>query len=337
MQNDHSSVIDLALRLPKAELHVHIEGTLEPPLAFALARRNHIALPYANEETLRAAYHFKDLQSFLDLYYSCADVLRTAEDFSDLMWAYLHRAHADHIVHAEVFFDPQTHTARGLSMGTVIDGLTAGMRRARDKLGVSSKLILCFLRHLSEDEAVATLIQAMPFLGDIDGFGLDSSERGHPPSKFAQVFARCHALGKPVVAHAGEEGPPEYIRDALDILGACRIDHGVRSIEDPTLLQRLVMQQIPLTVCPLSNVRLCVYPDLASHPLQRLLNAGAKITLNSDDPAYFGGYLGDNIRAVQKTFNFDAGVWRQLAHNSIDASWMSTEDKTRWLSEIDST
>lgn len=337
MQNDHSSVIGLALRLPKAELHVHIEGTLEPSLAFALARRNHIAFPYANEEALQAAYRFKDLQSFLDLYYSCADVLRTAEDFSDLMWAYLRRAHADHIVHTEIFFDPQTHTARGVSMGTAIDGLSASMRRGRDELGLSSKLILCFLRHLSEDDALTTLVQAKPFLDRIDGFGLDSSERGHPPSKFARVFAQCRALGKPVVAHAGEEGPPEYIRDALDMLGACRIDHGVRSIEDPALLERLVAQQIPLTVCPLSNVRLCVYPDLESHPLPRLLNAGAKITINSDDPAYFGGYLSDNIRAVQKVFDFDADVWRQLARNSIDASWMSTEDKTRWLSEIDST
>jgi adenosine deaminase len=327
--------LELALGMPKAELHVHIEGTLEPDLAFALARRNGLTLAYADEAALQAAYDFDSLQSFLDLYYACADVLRTAEDFRDLMLAYLERAAADHVVHAEIFFDPQTHTARGIPFATVLDGLAAGLELGRQRWNLSGSLILCFLRHLSEEDAFATLAEAEPHLARIAGFGLDSSERGHPPSKFARVFARCRELGKPVVAHAGEEGPPEYITQALDLLGASRIDHGVRALEDAEVVDRLVRVGVPLTVCPLSNIRLCVFPDMAHHTLGQLLSAGAKVTLNSDDPAYFGGYLNDNLRAVQSAFAFDAATWRQLAANSFEASFVGTEQKAIWLAELD--
>ena len=329
------SAMEFALHMPKAELHVHIEGTLEPELAFALARRNHLTLPFPDEQALHAAKNFVDLQSFLDLYYACADVLRTAEDFADLMGAYLARAHADHVVHAEIFFDPQTHTVRGVPLAVVVEGLDAGRQEAARRWGISSRLILCFLRHLSEDDAFATLAEAEPLLASIDGFGLDSSERDHPPSQFARVFAKVRALGKPVVAHAGEEGPPSYITQALDLLQAVRIDHGVRAVEDPGVLKRLVDEGIALTVCPLSNVRLRVYPNMKDHTLPNLLEAGVKVTINSDDPAYFGGYLNDNIRAVQAAFGFDIETWALLGRNSIEASWAAPADKTRWLSALD--
>ena len=328
------SALEFACRMPKAELHLHIEGTLEPELAFRLARRNGITLPYADEKALHAAKNFTDLQSFLDLYYACADVLRNEEDFADLMSAYLERARADHVVHAEIFFDPQTHTARGIAFGTVVRGLAEGMRRGR-ALGVSSRLILCFLRHLSEADAWATLIEAEPYLDQIDGFGLDSSERGHPPAKFARVFARVRAFGKPVVAHAGEEGPPAYIVEALDVLNARRIDHGVRAVEDPAVLARLVAERIPLTVCPLSNIRLRVFPDMSAHSLPKLLDAGAVVTINSDDPAYFGGYMNDNIRAVQDAFGWDRATWAQIARNSFAASFVGIEDRARWERELE--
>ena len=327
--------LELALTMPKAELHVHIEGTLEPELAFALARRNGLTLPYADEAALAAAYDFDSLQSFLDLYYACADVLRTEADFRDLMLAYLERAAADNVVHAEIFFDPQTHTARGIPFATVLNGLEEGLRQGGERWGMSGRLILCFLRHLSEEEAFATLAEAEPFLERIDGFGLDSSERGHPPSKFARVFAEVRRLGKPVVAHAGEEGPPAYISEALDLLGASRIDHGVRAVEDEAVLARLVREQVPLTVCPLSNVRLCVFPTMAEHTLGRLLVAGAKVTLNSDDPAYFGGYLNDNLRAVQAAFHFDGPTWQQLARNSFTASFAPAAEKAAWIARLD--
>lgn len=330
-----NAVLELACRMPKAELHVHIEGTLEPALAFALARRNGITLPYADEAALKAAYDFDSLQSFLDLYYACADVLRTADDFRDLMLAYLERAAADNVIHSEIFFDPQTHTARGITLATVLDGLEEGLKQGRARWGISGRLILCFLRHLSEEEAFATLNEAEPHLARIDGFGLDSSEKGNPPAKFERVFARCRALGKPVVAHAGEEGPPSYISDALDRLGAARIDHGVRALEDGALVDRLVREGVPLTVCPLSNIRLCVFPDMADHTLGRLLDKGAMVTLNSDDPAYFGGYLNDNIRAVQAAFNFDAATWYRLAHNSFVASFASDAEKAGWIARLD--
>lgn len=329
------TALQLALSMPKAELHVHIEGTLEPDLAFALARRNGITLPYADEAALAAAYNFDSLQSFLDLYYACADVLRTADDFRDLMLAYLERAAADHVIHAEIFFDPQTHTARGIPFATVLDGLEDGLKQGQARWGISGRLILCFLRHLSEADAFATLAEAEPHLARIDGFGLDSSEQGNPPSKFQRVFARCRELGKPVVAHAGEEGPPEYISQALDLLGSTRIDHGVRALEDAAVVERLVREGVPLTVCPLSNIRLCVFKDMTEHTLGKLLAQGAKVTLNSDDPAYFGGYLNDNIRAVQAAFQFDAATWKQLAKNSFEASFASDAEKARWIEQLD--
>ncbi|NTV10858.1 MAG: adenosine deaminase, partial [Zoogloea sp.] len=279
-------------------------------------------------------YRFEDLQSFLDLYYACADVLRTREDFRDLMLAYLARAAADHVVHAEIFFDPQTHTARGIPFATVIDGLSDGIVEGAALHGISGRLILCFLRHLPEEAALATLDQALPYLDRIHGFGLDSSELGHPPSKFAKVFAKCRELGKPVVAHAGEEGPPEYITEALDILKVVRIDHGVRAAEDPAVLARLVREGVPLTVCPLSNTRLCVFDEMRHHSLPQLLAAGARVMLNSDDPAYFGGYLNDNIRAVQAAFDFDAATWKLLAKNSFEASLASPTQKAIWLAEV---
>lgn len=331
----HDSALELACRMPKAELHVHIEGTLEPDLAFKLARRNGITLPYADEAALAAAYDFDSLQSFLDLYYACADVLRTPDDFRDLMLAYLERAAADNVVHAEIFFDPQTHTARGIAIGDVIGGFVAGIEEGRARWGVDASLILCFLRHLSEEEGLATLAEAEPYLEHIVGFGLDSSEKGHPPSKFQRLFARCRELGKPVVAHAGEEGPPEYIREALDLLGSQRIDHGVRSVEDPALVARLVRDGIPLTVCPLSNIRLCVFDKMEQHTLAGLLADGAKVTINSDDPAYFGGYMNDNIRAVQAAFHFDAAAWYRMARNSFEASFAEPAQKAAWIAQLD--
>lgn len=332
---DPDAVLALACRMPKAELHVHIEGTLEPALAFALARRNGIALPYADEAALAAAYDFDSLQSFLDLYYACADVLRSADDFRDLMLAYLERAAADNVIHAEIFFDPQTHTARGIPVLTVLDGLEEGLKQGKARWGISGRLILCFLRHLSEEDAFATLAEAEPHLARIDGFGLDSSEKGNPPSKFERVFARCRAFGKPVVAHAGEEGPPEYIGQALDLLGSARIDHGVRALEDAGLVARLVREGVPLTVCPLSNIRLCVFKTMADHTLGQLLAQGVKVTLNSDDPAYFGGYMNDNIRAVQAAFHFDAATWYRLARNSFEASFASDAEKSGWIARLD--
>lgn len=329
------SAVEWACRMPKAELHIHIEGSLEPDLAFALAKRNRLKLPFANEEALQRAKNFTNLQSFLDLYYACADVLRTSEDFCDLILAYLARAHADNVVHAEIFFDPQTHTARGVPLSVVMEGLNAGREKARERWGISARLILCFLRHLSEEDAFSVLAQAEPFLDTIDGFGLDSSERDHPPRKFARVFAAVRALGKPTVAHAGEEGPASYIEEALDLLKVVRIDHGVRAIEDPQVLRRLVVEGVPLTVCPLSNVRLCVYPVMANHALPALLAAGAKVTVNSDDPAYFGGYMNDNIRAVQAAFGWSRDIWATLGRNSLEASWAPQADKARWLRTLD--
>ncbi len=327
--------LSLALGMPKAELHLHIEGSLEPELAFALARRNGVTLPYADEAALKAAYAFDSLQSFLDLYYACASVLVTRADFRDLTVAYLGRAAADGVIHAEIFFDPQTHTARGVPFATVLDGLEDGLAEGAARWGVSGRLIMCFLRHLPEEECFAALAEAEPFIDRIHAFGLDSSERGHPPSQFARLFARCRALGKPVVAHAGEEGPPAYISEALDLLGARRIDHGVRAVEDAAVLARLARDGVPLTVCPLSNTRLCVFRTMAEHSLPQLLAAGAKVTLNSDDPAYFGGYLGANIRAVQAAFGFDAATWYRLARNSFEAAFAPDDAKAGWIGRLD--
>ncbi len=317
-------------RMPKAELHIHIEGSLEPELIFRLAERNQVKLPYASVEALRAAYQFSDLQSFLDLYYAGASVLLHEQDFFDLAWAYLEKAAADNVVHAEIFFDPQTHTARGVPFETVIKGLHHACQRAHQEFGLSAKLILCFLRHLSEEDAFATLEAALPFRHHFIGVGLDSSELGHPPAKFERVFARCRELGLHVVAHAGEEGPPEYIRDALDLLQAERIDHGVQAVRDPALMQRLAEQRVPLTVCPLSNIKLRVFPTLAQHNLKSLLDAGLCVTVNSDDPAYFGGYVNDNYVELFAALDLDARQAYQLAFNSFEASFADVATKRAW-------
>jgi adenosine deaminase len=322
--------------MPKAELHLHIEGSLEPELIFHLAQRNGVALPYPSVEALRAAYAFSDLQSFLDIYYAGASVLLTQQDFFDMAWAYLERAAADNVVHAEIFFDPQTHTERGVPIDTVIVGLEHACRRAHAEFGMSAKLILCFLRHLSEESAFATLEQALPYRHHFIGVGLDSSERGNPPEKFARVFARCRELGLHVVAHAGEEGPPAYIESALDLLKVERIDHGVRCVESPALVQRLAASRMPLTVCPLSNVKLCVFPTLAEHNLKTLLEAGLCATVNSDDPAYFGGYVNENylqtFAALPALGARDA--W-QLAANSFEASFADDAHKAQWRAQLD--
>ncbi|HNU12250.1 MAG TPA: adenosine deaminase [Rubrivivax sp.] len=313
-----------------------MEGSLEPELIFRLAQRNGVTLPFASVEALRAAYAFTDLQSFLDLYYAGASVLLKEEDFFDMAWAYFERAAADNVVHAEIFFDPQTHTARGVPMAAVIQGLAHAARRAHAEYGIGSALILCFLRHLSEDEAFATLEAALPHRHHFIGVGLDSSERGHPPEKFARVFARARELGLHVVAHAGEEGPAAYIETALDLLKVERIDHGVRCTESPALIERLARQRVPLTVCPLSNVKLCVYPDLAAHPLPALLDAGLCVTVNSDDPAYFGGYVVDNyLQLFAAHPQMGVKEARQLALNSFEASFVDTAQKARWARELD--
>jgi len=324
--------------MPKAELHIHIEGSLEPELIFALARRNGVTLRYPSVEALRKAYAFTDLQSFLDIYYAGASVLLKEQDYFDMTWAYLQRAAADNVRHAEIFFDPQTHTARGVPFETVIKGLDHACRRAHQELHISAKLVLCFLRHLSEDEALAALEEALPYKHHFIGVGLDSSERGHPPEKFARVFERARAAGLHAVAHAGEEGPPEYIRSALDILGVERIDHGVRSLEDPALVERLAREGIALTVCPLSNVKLRVYPSLAAHPLPALLAAGVKATVNSDDPAYFGGYVNQNfVETFAALPQLGARHAHTLARNSFEASFASDELKRGWIAALDRT
>ncbi len=322
--------------MPKAELHIHIEGSLEPELIFKLAQRNGVALPYPNVEALRAAYAFTDLQSFLDLYYAGAAVLLKEEDFFDMAWAYFERAAADNVVHAEIFFDPQTHTERGVPIEAVIVGLQHACRRAHAEFGLSAKLILCFLRHLSEEAAVDTLEQALPYRHHFIGVGLDSGERGNPPEKFARVFAKCRELGLHVVAHAGEEGPPAYIESALDVLKVQRIDHGVRCVEDPALVQRLAALRMPLTVCPLSNVKLCVFKTLAEHNLGTLLDAGLCATVNSDDPAYFGGYLNDNfVQTFDALPALTARHAYQLAANGFEASFVDAASKQRWMSQLD--
>ncbi len=326
---------DYLRALPKAELHLHIEGTLEPELMFALAARNGVALPWPSVEATRAAYAFDDLQSFLDLYYAGAAALLHAEDFFELAMAYFARAHADGVVHAELFFDPQTHTARGVPFATVLDGLERACREAQSRYEISSRLILCFLRHLSEEDGFATLEQALPHLSRIHGVGLDSSERGHPPSKFARLFERCRALGLHVVAHAGEEGPPAYIVEALDVLKAERIDHGVRATEDPALLARLAREQVPLTVCPLSNVKLRVFPELARHNLKALLDAGLKVTINSDDPAYFGGYVLENYRQCATALHLSRGELKRIARNSLEAAFVDAAERTPWLARLE--
>jgi adenine deaminase len=326
---------ELLRAMPKAELHLHIEGSLEPELIFALAQRNGVALPYESVEALRAAYAFTDLQSFLDIYYAGASVLLKEEDFFDMGMAYFRRAADDNVVHAELFFDPQTHTDRGVAFATVINGLSRACEAAQQELGVSALLILCFLRHLSEEAAFATLQQALPFRDKFIGVGLDSGERGNPPEKFARVFARCRELGLRLVAHAGEEGPPAYIWSALDVLNVERIDHGVRCVEDPALVLRLAAERVPLTVCPLSNVKLCVYKRMAEHQLPALLDAGLCATINSDDPAYFGGYVNQNyLETFAALPQLTARHAHRLAANSFEASFVSAERKQAWLAAL---
>jgi adenosine deaminase len=323
-----------AAGLPKAELHLHIEGTLEPALMFELARRNRVRLPYASVEEVRRAYVFSDLQSFLDIYYAGCQVLLAEEDFYDLTWAYLQRAAVQGVRHAEIFFDPQTHTDRGVPFETVVTGIHRALQDGRARLNVSSGLILCFLRHLSEDAALATLARALPFRHWILAVGLDSSELGHPPAKFKAAYARAREAGFLAVAHAGEEGPPSYIWEALDMLRARRIDHGVRSLEDERLVARLVEEQIPLTVCPLSNVRLRVFPDLRSHNLKQMLDRGLLVTVNSDDPAYFGGYVAENFQAAAAALNLSRDQLITLARNSFTASFLPEQQKRAYFEEV---
>jgi adenosine deaminase len=321
--------------LPKAELHVHVEGTLEPELLFELADRNHIELPYPSVEALRAAYHFNSLQDFLDLYYQGAGVLQTEQDFYDLTQAYLARAHRDNVVHAEIFFDPQTHTSRGVEFSRVIDGIHGALLDAERSFGCTSKLILCFLRHLDQASAQATLDEALPYRDRIVGVGLDSSELGHPPSKFEQVFERARAEGFVAVAHAGEEGPVDYVWQALDRLHVRRIDHGNAAMGDDRLMQRLVEDAVPLTLCPLSNLRLRVVDDLARHPLLEMLKRGLVVTVNSDDPSYFGGYLNENYRAIQRALDLDRDQLVRLARNSFEASFLSESERAPLVARLD--
>lgn len=326
---------ELLRAMPKAELHIHIEGSLELELIFQLAKRNRIALPYPSVEALRAAYAFTDLQSFLDIYYAGAGVLLREEDFYDMAWAYLSRAAADNVLRAEIFFDPQTHTSRGVAFDVVIGGLHRAIVDARTRLGISAELILCFLRHLSEEDAFATLEDALPFRDRFIGLGLDSGERGNPPENFARVFARGRELGFRIVAHAGEEGPPAYIRSALDVLKAERIDHGVRCVEDPLLVERLARERIPLTVCPLSNEKLRVVQRLADHNLGDLLAKGLVATVNSDDPAYFGGYINRNFTDTFAALKLTSAHAYRLAHNSFEASFASLQAKRGWIDKLD--
>ena len=322
-------------RLPKAELHIHIEGSFEPELMFEIARRNGVRIPFDSVEALRAAYEFADLQSFLDIYYQGMGVLLAERDYYDLTMAYLRRVRDDGVVHAEIFFDPQGHTQRGIAFETVLNGIWNALRDGERQLGITSRLIMCFLRHLDEDDALRTLDQAMAFRDRIAGVGLDSSEVGHPPGKFERVFARAREAGLVAVAHAGEEGPPAYVEEALDLLHVARIDHGNRALESLALVGRLVAEQIPLTVCPLSNLKLCVVTDLREHPLKRMLEAGLMATVNSDDPAYFGGYVLDNFTAARDALDLSTDDIVTLARNSITGSWANEAQKKRWLAEID--
>ncbi len=322
--------------MPKIELHLHIEGSLEPELMFELAQRNKIALPFPDVEAVRRAYDFSNLQDFLDIYYQGMNVLREEQDFYDLAWAYFERIAAQHVMHAEIFFDPQGHTARGIAFETVLNGLTRAMRDAEDELGVTAKLIMCFLRHLSEEDAFKTLEEALPYKDRIIGVGLDSSEKGHPPSKFANVFAKAREEGFLIVAHAGEEGPPEYVTEALDILNVDRIDHGNRLLEDEALIKRVVAEGKALTVCPLSNLKLCVVKNIQDHPLKKMLDLGLKATVNSDDPAYFGGYMNENFLAVAKALDLNADHLLTLTRNGIEASFLSDAEKSILFDRVDS-
>jgi adenosine deaminase len=321
--------------LPKVELHLHIEGTLEPELMFSLAERNQVKLPFDSVEAVRRAYNFHNLQSFLDIYYQGAQVLLKEQDFYDLAWAYLTRVAGQNVRHAEIFFDPQTHTERGVAFETVITGFHRALQDAESKLGMTSRLILCFLRHLSAESAMQTLEEALPFKDKMVAVGLDSSEMGHPPEKFTAVFDRARAEGFLTVAHAGEEGPPEYIWQALNLLKVSRIDHGVRCLEDTALVKRLQKSRMPLTVCPLSNVKLCVFKNMAQHNLKQMLDLGLCVTVNSDDPAYFGGYMNENYLALQQALNLNQDELYQLAKNGIEATFLDAPAKQILLAELD--
>ena len=321
--------------LPKAELHLHIEGTLEPELMFALAKRNGVELPYGSVEELRAAYDFGNLQDFLDLYYQGMKVLLQEQDFYDLTWAYLEKAAAQTVLHAEIFFDPQAHTARGLAFSTVIGGIERALRDAEARLGISSKLIMCFLRHLDQADAMVTLDQALDHKDQIAAVGLDSSELGHPPAKFKEVFARAREAGFLAVAHAGEEGPADYVRGALDELGVVRIDHGNRSLDDAALVRRLAKTKTPLTVCPLSNLKLAVVEDMRDHPLAEMIDRGLFVTVNSDDPAYFGGYINENYQAVHDALGLTRAQLAAVARNSFEAAFLETAEKQALIGRLD--
>jgi adenine deaminase len=325
----------LIRRLPKCELHIHIEGSLEPELMFALARRNGIRLPYASVEALRQAYQFRHLQDFLDLYYQGMSVLVTEQDFYDLAWAYLQRAREDNVRHVEMFFDPQGHTARGIAISTVVGGLHRAVVDAARELGVGASLIMCFLRHLDETNAEQTLDRALAFKDKIVGVGLDSSELGNPPSKFARVFRRARDEGLFLTAHAGEEGPAAYVWEALDVLGVGRIDHGNHSLDDAALVGRLARERIALTLCPLSNLRLRVIDDLSRHPLRQMMDKGLLVTVNSDDPAYFGGYVNENYRAVSRALELRRDEVAATVRNGIEASLMTTVEKADALAEVE--
>ncbi len=325
---------ELIQSLPKAELHVHIEGTFEPELMFEIAQRNHVNIPYASVDDLKKAYDFHNLQSFLDIYYAGANVLLHEQDFYDLTYAYFEKCKADNVVHTEIFFDPQTHTDRGVAFETLINGIERACQDAKKNLGISSYLIMCFLRHLSEEAAFETLAQAKPYQDKIIGVGLDSSEVGHPPSKFERVFSEAKAQGYLIVAHAGEEGPPEYIWEALDLLKVNRIDHGVRCEEDEQLMARLIAEKMPLTVCPLSNLKLCVIDDMQQHNIKRLLDQGVNVMVNSDDPAYFGGYMNDNFYAITDALELSTLDIRQLASNSFQASFLPESEKAHWMKKV---
>lgn len=326
--------LDIIKNIPKAELHLHIEGTFEPELLFEIASRNKIPLRFKTVEELRQAYNFHNLQSFLDIYYEGAKVLIHERDFYDLTMAYLKKCHENNVVHTEIFFDPQTHTTRGISFETCLMGIHKALTDAEKEWGITSHLIMCFLRHLSEDEAFRTLNEAQPFKDKILAVGLDSSEVGHPPSKFVRVFDEARRQGYLTVAHAGEEGPPSYIWEALDLLHVKRIDHGVRSLEDEKLLGRIIEEKIPLTVCPLSNTKLCVFKKMEDHNLKKLLHKGVKVTLNSDDPAYFGGYINQNYLEAARALELSRDDIKQLAINSFEASFLSTQTKQHWIQEI---
>ncbi|MGQ0847950.1 MAG: adenosine deaminase [Actinomycetota bacterium] len=326
---------DLIRVVPKTELHVHIEGTLEPELMFEIAERNRVRIPYPDVEAVRAAYRFTDLQSFLDIYYQAAAVLRTEQDFDDLLWAYLGRASADGVRHAEIFFDPQIHTARGIAFPVFMGGFRAAIARAERDYGITADLVLCFVRHLGPGSAAETLAEAEPHLEGVVAVGLDSTELGHPPEPYADVYSRARALGLRCTAHAGEEGPASYIRGALDTLKVERIDHGIHCVDDPALVKRLASERIPLTLCPISNVRIKQFERIDQHPLPQMMSAGLVVTINSDDPAYFGGYVADNYRAVADAFDFGVAEVAKLARNSIDASFLTTAEKLALLGEVD--